>query len=45
VNHTPAWQGVTYSCPHCHCVLSAAIDPISLKADTISGVALALHKR
>ena len=33
------WNGVSYSCPSCSAVLSVAIDPIALKADTISGVA------
>lgn len=33
-----SWQGVSYLCPSCNAVLSVAIDPISLKADTVSEI-------
>ena len=29
------WNGVSYLCPSCNCVLSVAIDPIALKADIV----------
>jgi thiamine biosynthesis protein ThiC len=33
-----SYHAVCYVCPHCHCVLSVAIDPVALKADTVSEV-------
>jgi hypothetical protein len=36
------WRGVSYSCPSCSTILSVAIDPVALKADTVSGVAAKL---
>jgi len=36
------WRGVSYSCPSCAAILSVAIDPVALKADTVSGVAAKL---
>ena len=30
------WRGITYACPHCRVLLSVGIDPILLKADTVS---------
>lgn len=28
-------KGISYLCPHCNCVLSAAIDPIALNVDLL----------
>ena len=36
------WRGVSYCCPFCFSVLSIAIDPVALKADTVGGVAAEL---
>jgi transcription elongation factor Elf1 len=41
---TDSWVGVSYSCPYCHSVLSVGIDPLALKADTVSEVADRLRK-
>ncbi len=30
------WNCATYDCPNCHKVLSAQIDPIAIKTDTIN---------
>jgi hypothetical protein len=38
----PAWRGLAYSCPNCSVLLSVGIDPISLKADTITGTVAAV---
>lgn len=32
------YKGVTYSCPSCHAVLGAEVDPVALKADIVSEV-------
>ena len=32
------WVGVNYLCPTCETILSVAIDPVALKADTVTGV-------
>lgn len=34
-NLQPKWLGVSYSCPHCHAILSVGIDPVALKTDTV----------
>lgn len=31
-----SWHGLAYTCPHCQTILSVGIDPIALKADTVS---------
>jgi len=36
------FHGVSYLCPHCHCVLSVAI---GLKSDTVAEVAAELENR
>ncbi len=36
------WHGASYLCPHCNSILAVAIDPISLKADTVKEVCDAL---
>lgn len=41
----PPWNGVAYECPHCGCVLSVGIDPVSLKADTVSEVVKEIRRR
>lgn len=33
-----AWKCITYSCPSCHKAISAQIDPIAIRADTISAL-------
>lgn len=38
-----AYMGITLSCPHCHAVLSAAIDPIAIKTDIVNSVVAALR--
>jgi hypothetical protein len=38
-------RGISYACPHCQVILSVAIDPVSLKSDTINGVTAALRQR
>jgi phage FluMu protein Com len=37
--------GVTYLCPRCKTILGAGIDPVALKADTVSGIVTALKAR
>ena len=32
------WHGVAYVCPYCRSVLSVAIDPITLKNDTVTEI-------
>lgn len=39
------FHGVSYSCSSCHAVLSVSIDPLALKADTVTGVKQALRGR
>ncbi len=39
-----SYKGVTYSCPYCFNAISVQMDPIALKADTVSGVAKALGR-
>jgi hypothetical protein len=34
----PLHTGVSAVCPHCKCVVSAAIDPIALKTDIVKEV-------
>ena len=34
----PKWRGITYSCQHCHCVMSAGIDPLTLKTEIVREV-------
>jgi hypothetical protein len=29
------WNGVSYLCPSCNCVLSVGIDPVALKTDLV----------
>ena len=36
------WHGISYACPSCSVLLSVAIDPISLKADTVEGTVAAV---
>ncbi len=35
---TPAYHGVSFFCPSCHCVLGVGLDPIALKADIVNAV-------
>lgn len=37
------YLGITLSCPSCHTVLSAAIDPIAIKTDVIKSVVAGLR--
>jgi hypothetical protein len=37
-------RGVTYSCPHCHVILSVGPDPFSFQADLASLVAKEVAK-
>lgn len=30
------WNGVSYSCPYCHTMISAQIDPIAIKTDIVN---------
>jgi hypothetical protein len=39
------WNGVSYSCPSCGCVLGVGIDPVALKNDLRDEVLGALRKR
>jgi hypothetical protein len=32
-----SWHGISYNCPLCLTILSVGIDPVALKADTITG--------
>lgn len=38
------WNGVSYLCPSCNCVLSVAIDPIALKSDIVEEILDRLRK-
>ena len=38
VGFQPKWHGVSFVCPYCKTILGVGIDPISLKADTVSEV-------
>ncbi len=40
----PTYNGVSYSCPFCRAVLSVAIDPVALKADTAVAVVQLLRR-
>jgi len=40
-----SWKAVVYSCVSCNAVLSTQIDPIAIKADTVTGVVKELKKR
>ncbi|OEZ46721.1 hypothetical protein JAB1_46590 [Janthinobacterium sp. MP5059B] len=33
-----SWKCITLNCPKCHKVLSAQIDPIAIKTDTINAI-------
>jgi hypothetical protein len=37
-----AWKGVTLSCPFCHAIMGASIDPIAIKTDIVNAVIGAL---
>jgi transposase-like protein len=39
-----SWKGVMYLCPSCGSVLSAAIDPIALKADIVQELVETLRR-
>jgi transcription elongation factor Elf1 len=39
------WRGITYSCIACGTVLGVQMDPVSLKADTVSEIADAVRGR
>jgi hypothetical protein len=39
-----AINGVSYSCPHCHVVLSVETDPVSLHADLATELRQAVRK-
>lgn len=39
-----SYRGVAYLCSSCRAVLSVAIDPVALKADTVREVLAALRK-
>lgn len=39
------WRGIAYLCPFCFSILSAAIDPIALRTDTVAGVVAETKKR
>jgi len=41
---TPAYKGVSFSCPSCHCVLGVGLDPIALKASIVDEVVERLRK-
>ncbi len=43
-SHSGSWNGVTYNCEHCACVLTVLTDPVALKNDTIQGVLDGLRK-
>jgi len=32
------WKTIVYVCPHCKKIISAQIDPIAIKADTINAI-------
>ena len=36
------WHGVSYNCPFCFTILSVAVDPVSLKTDTVAEIEDAL---
>ena len=38
------WRGISYACGSCGRVLSVAIDPVSLKSDTVDEVRAALGR-
>jgi hypothetical protein len=38
-----SYHALTYACPHCHFVLSVALDPVALKSDTVSEIVGALQ--
>jgi hypothetical protein len=33
-----SWRGLVIACPHCQTALSAAVDPIAIKADIIAKI-------
>jgi hypothetical protein len=35
---TNKWNGISYLCPSCHCVLGAGFDPAALQEDIVSSV-------
>ena len=40
-----SWKAVSYNCPYCSSVLSVAIDPLALKADTVNEILKGLGRR
>jgi hypothetical protein len=32
---TKQWRGVSYDCPHCHAILSVALDPAAFKEEFV----------
>jgi hypothetical protein len=32
------WNGLTYSCPSCHCALTVGFDPLALQSDLLDRV-------
>lgn len=44
VSISEKYKGVSYSCPSCHAVFAAEIDPLALKADLVSSLLSALRK-
>jgi len=38
------WNGLAYTCSHCQTILSVGIDPVALKADTVSETVAQLKK-
>jgi len=35
---TSGWRAISYSCPHCHKIISVQIDPIALKNDLLNEI-------
>jgi hypothetical protein len=38
------WNGIAYSCPACHVLLSVEIDPVALKADIVAEVTASVRR-
>ncbi len=43
--NTPAgqWEGISYKCPSCSCVVGCQIDPIAIKSDIVDEILRALR--
>lgn len=37
------WRGLSFSCPHCHAVLTVEVDPASIRNDLVQALVEALH--